>query len=180
MPAWFTKSPDEGTALHVLAEVDMFVGETEYRDIYWDGLAWTKGGMPLKAGVIRWTPLEPIITERVDRRKPEVARLVNLFKDLNGGQLDGDGMSSKHCTTLLKRFEKFTAKYPDRTAEEMVEAYIRACKAHPKLSTWATSFEFLVRYQQRNINIIKEGNGTTARQSAADKLERGLQRIAQE
>lgn len=183
MPVWSTKNPDEGTTLKALAEVDMLVGETEYRDVLWDGYAWTKGGQPLKAGVIRWTLLEPIITERADKRKPDVTRLVDLLTELQhvpDGTLDKPGMARNHCSTLIKQFAKIYGNKDPRPPEEMVEEFIRATMAHPYHGSKATNFGYLVTNRKAIINDLRHQRNNGRHQSAADKLAEGLRSIAAE
>ena len=179
MPVTWSTNPPEKEGLRVLAEVDQLVGEIKYTDLYWNEGEWQREiGSPFKGAVLRWTPLEPLIVEVIDKRKPNITKLVELFRELNDGHLDDSGMSSKHCHTLVNRFTKLKEKFNDpRTPEEMVEHYMRLSKEIPEVAAWATSIGYLVKWQSRIFNLIRKHNANPSKQSPGDKLAQGLAAI---
>jgi hypothetical protein len=167
MPIWETEQPKE--KVDVLAEVITGFRITLYRVLRWvPGRGWYIEGslMTNSDKVLRWTLLQPLITERPDKRVPGVTTLVELLKELNGGALDNSGMARKHCHTLINQFK---AQYPDRDPVELVERFIRAVKQHHYHGLKATSMGYLVRYRLTIINDLSN----VKQQGSASKFAQG-------
>lgn len=180
---WFTIPPPDDEELRVLAEVDRLAGDTGFIDLTWKDGTWCMGlsGIQFKGAVLRWTPLAPIADAPMDKRKPDVTALVELFTKLNDGDIDQPGMARNHCSTLLRQFEKiYGPKYPDRSPFDMVADFMKAAKANPFHGPKATYVGYLVKFRKNIINSIRESNGNPQRQSPYDKLAEGLADIHRE
>lgn len=177
---WFNTPPPDDEELRVLAEVDRLAGDSGFIDLTWKEGNWCMGlsDIQFKGGVLRWTPLDPIANAPMDKRKPDVTLLVELFVSLNDGDIDQPGMARNHCSTLLRQFEKiYGPKYPDRSVTDMVADFMRAAKLDPWHGPKATSVGYLVRNRLNIINSIRSRNGTPHQQSPHDKLAQGLAAI---